>query len=61
VNEAQRLKSLIAELEERLRDLQERLPAHSLKPAMLAALDELDERLAEARQRLAALERDQQA
>jgi len=58
MDEVQELKRQIAELEARLTDLQDRLPAHSLKPAMLAELDELDERLAEARARLARLTAD---
>jgi len=58
MDEAQKLKRQIAELEARLEDLQKRLPAHSLKPVLLAELDELDERLAEARARLARLTAD---
>ena len=61
MEKVQRLKSMIAELEARLRDLQARLPAHSIKPALIAELDELDERLAEARWELAALEREAHA
>jgi len=61
VEKVQRLKSMIAELEARLRDLQARLPAHSIKPGLIAELDELDERLAEARWELAALEREAHA
>lgn len=45
----------IAELEARLADLRERLPAHSIPPAMIAELDELDEALADARLKLAQL------
>lgn len=57
MEEKQKLQSMIAELEARLADLQARLPAHSIKPALLAELDELDDRLAEARRRLTDLER----
>ncbi|HSF81812.1 MAG TPA: hypothetical protein VLA49_11300 [Anaerolineales bacterium] len=61
MEELQKLKTTIAELEARLRDLQSRLPAHSIKPALIAEMDELDEQLAEARARLAALQRDSNA
>jgi BMFP domain-containing protein YqiC len=55
MDERQTLIQTIAELEARLVDLQERLPAHSIPPAMIAEWDELDEALAEARIRLAEL------
>ena len=51
----EQLERLIAELEARLADWQARLPAHSIPPAMIAEMDELDERLAQARARLAQL------
>lgn len=51
----EQLQALIAELESRLVDLQRRLPAHSVPPAMIAELDKLDEELAQARARLKAL------
>jgi hypothetical protein len=35
------------ELERRLADLHARMPAHSIPPAMMIALDELEEQLAE--------------
>jgi hypothetical protein len=54
------LERLIAELEERQADWQARLPAHSIPPAMIAELDELDERLEQARARLALLRAEQQ-
>ena len=41
--------------EARLADLHARLPAHSIPPAMVAELDELDELLEQARALLAAL------
>jgi cell division septum initiation protein DivIVA len=47
------LKVEIADLESRLERLKAQLPAHSLSPAMMIALDELEEQLAEARQRFA--------
>lgn len=53
MDERQILIQTIAELEARLADLQKRLPAHSIPPAMIAEWDELDEQLAEARLRLA--------
>ncbi|UCH60697.1 MAG: hypothetical protein JSV61_04260 [Anaerolineales bacterium] len=56
MEEAQKLKALIAQLEARLADLQARMPAHSVKPALIAELDELDERLADTRRRLAEVE-----
>jgi len=49
---ANRIKELereIAKLEARLADLKARLPAHSVPPAMVAEMDELDRRLEEAR------------
>ena len=48
-------KAQIAILEARLLDLNARLPAHSISPAMIAELDELDDKLAQARKQLAAL------
>lgn len=40
----------IAVLERQLADLKKRLPAHSIPPAMMAELDELEERLERARE-----------
>jgi len=37
----------IEELERRIEDLKKRLPAHSIPPAMMAELDELEEQLAQ--------------
>jgi chromosome segregation ATPase len=51
------LEKTIAALEARLEELQRRLPAHSIPPAMVAELDELDQELERARARLAELER----
>lgn len=48
----QELLAEIKALEARMVDLQDRMPAHSLPPALLAELDELDERLAELRAQL---------
>ena len=50
------LQEQIAQLERRQADLQSRWPAHSIPAAMLAELDELDDRLAALRARLAATE-----
>lgn len=47
------LKREIADLETRLEMLKAQLPAHSLSPAMMIELDELEEQLAKARQRFA--------
>lgn len=58
MDERQTLIETIAELEARLADLQKRLPAHSIPPALIAEWDELDEALAEARQRLEELKKD---
>ena len=51
----EQLRQRIANLEARLADLHARLPAHSIPPAMVAELDELDELLEQARSKLAAL------
>jgi len=37
----------IAELTRQLEDLRKRMPAHSIPPALMAELDELEEQLAE--------------
>lgn len=42
-------KAQIAELEERIADLQARLPKHSVPTSMLVELDELEEQLEELR------------
>lgn len=52
-----KLRQEIAALEARLADLQARMPAHSIPPAMMIELDELEGRLAEARARLEILDR----
>lgn len=36
----------IKELEQRIEDLKNRMPAHSIPPTMMAELDELEEQLA---------------
>jgi hypothetical protein len=37
----------IEELERRIEDLKKRLPAHSIPPAMMAELDDLEEQLSD--------------
>jgi quercetin dioxygenase-like cupin family protein len=43
----------VAELETRITDLKARLPKHSIPPAMLTELDDLEEELAQARAKIA--------
>jgi chromosome segregation ATPase len=43
----------ISALESKIRALKERLPVHSIPAALVLELDELDEQLSDARQRLA--------
>jgi exonuclease VII small subunit len=50
------LEQIISDLEARLADLYARLPAHTIPPAMIAELDEIDEQLERARARLARIE-----
>ena len=45
----EQLSELISDLEKRIDDLQHRLPAHSVKPSMIEELEDLEERLEEAR------------
>ena len=47
------LEKEIAALEARLADLTARLPAHSIPPAMMAELDEIEEQLDQAKSHLA--------
>lgn len=42
----------IIELKRQIEDLKKRLPAHSIPPAMMAELDDLEERLEEELKRL---------
>lgn len=49
--EALALQKEINQLEAQIADLKARFPAHSLNPSMLAQLDELDEELAQAREK----------
>jgi hypothetical protein len=57
-NKVETLQRQVADLEARLAELTRRLPAHSIPPAMVAEMDELDVALAEARAELALLNRE---
>ena len=50
------LEKAITELEARLKELNAQLPAHSILPAMMIRMDELEDQLVEARQRLAKID-----
>ena len=56
IDDRKQIEQLIATLEARIADCQARLPAHSIPPAMLAELDDLDEQLGEARLRLSSFD-----
>jgi len=49
------LEKEITALEARLADLNARLPAHSIPPAMMAELDDIEEQLTQAKSSLAEL------
>lgn len=53
MDEKEQLLHTIAGLEAKLAELKKRLPAHSIPPAMISELDDLDEHLEQARARLA--------
>ena len=55
MNEAQELEREIRELEERLKDRELALPAHSIRPAQLLLIEELEEEIKEKKRRLTAL------
>jgi hypothetical protein len=55
MNERQELEKEIRELEERLKDRELALPAHSVRPHQLLIIEELEEEIQEKRKRLAAL------
>jgi len=55
MNEEQELEKEIRELEERLKDRELALPAHSIRPAQLLLIEELEEEIKEKKRRLAAL------
>ena len=50
---SQQLRDQLGRLEARWEELQARLPAHSMPPAMMMEMDELEEALAETRAQLA--------
>ncbi len=52
MDEKERLLQIIAALEAQLNELKARLPAHSIPPTMILELDQLDEQLSLARQKL---------
>jgi hypothetical protein len=55
MKEAQELEREIAELEEKLKDRELALPAHSIRPSQLLLIEELEEAIKEKKRRLAAL------
>ena len=55
MNEEEELERDIKELEERLRDRELALPAHSIRPSQLLIIEELEEEIKEKKRRLAAL------
>lgn len=55
MNQEQELEREIEELEERLRDRELALPAHSIRPSQLLIIEELEEQIQEKKKRLAAL------
>ncbi len=55
MDEAQKLEKEIDDLEERLRDRELALPAHSVRPAQLLIIEELEEEIKGKKRRLAAL------
>ena len=55
MNEAQELEREIRELEERLKDRELALPAHSIRPAQLLLIEKLEEEIKEKKRRLASL------
>jgi hypothetical protein len=55
MNEEEKLESEIEELEERLKDRELALPAHSIRPSQLLLIEELEEEIKEKKRRLAAL------
>jgi hypothetical protein len=55
MSETQKLEREIKELEEKLRDRELALPAHSIRPSQLLLIEELEEEIKERKRRLAAL------
>jgi hypothetical protein len=55
MDEEQELERTIKEIEERLRDRELALPAHSIRPSQLLLIEELEEEIKEKKRQLAAL------
>jgi hypothetical protein len=55
MNDVGELEKELKDLEERLRDRELALPAHSIRPSQLLIIEELEEEIKEKRRRLAAL------
>jgi hypothetical protein len=55
MNDVGELEKELKDLEERLRDRELALPAHSIRPSQLLIIEELEEEINEKRRRLAAL------
>jgi hypothetical protein len=56
MNEEQELEREIRELEEKLRDRELALPAHSIRPSQLLPIEELEETIKDKKRRLAGLQ-----
>ncbi len=56
MEERQKLEKEIKELEERLRDRELALPAHSIRPSQLLLIEELEETIKDKKRRLEALQ-----
>lgn len=57
MNEKEELQREIDELEERLRDRELALPAHSIRPSQLLIIEELEEKIKEKKRLLTAVQR----
>jgi hypothetical protein len=55
MNEEHELEREIRNLEEKLRDREQALPAHSIRPSQLLLIEELEEEIKEKKRRLASL------
>jgi len=55
MNKVQELEKVIEELEEKLKDRELALPAHSIRPHQLLIIEELEEEIKEKKRRLATL------
>ncbi|MFZ5649326.1 MAG: histidine kinase [Bacillota bacterium] len=52
------MESAITDLEKRINDIKKRLPAHSVRPAMIEELESLEEQLSILKQNLAGEKKD---